>query len=104
MAAEICQAICQAFLHYSNQEEDDEGEYAMAAMQCLDAAISLVESVCEIPDLLLKMEPVVLPLIMFVFNPDMDVSDYLDGALRLYSYFTYYSAVPMSPTCPPIST
>jgi len=96
MAAEICLAITQAFTHYATQDEDDDGVYAMAAMQCLDAVTALMESVVDHPELLQRMEPCALPLIASIVNSDLDVSDYLEGALRLYAHFTYYSAVPMS--------
>ena len=69
ISADICLAITQAFTHYANQEEDDEGEYAMAAMQCLDAVTGLLESVVDSPDLLRRMEPAALPLITSIFNP-----------------------------------
>jgi hypothetical protein len=55
----------------------------------------LLESVSEAPALLVKMEPVVMPLILFVLNPDLDVSDYLEGTLTALSYLTYYFPLPL---------
>jgi hypothetical protein len=97
MATEICAAIVQAFTKYAMQEDDEDGDFGAAAMQCLDACMSLLGSVCEIPELLQKMETVVMPLLVLGLKGDSEVSDFTQNYLELYTYFTYYSVVPMSP-------
>lgn len=97
MAADICQALVEAYFHYTS-EEDEEGDRAAAAFETLDAINSLMDCAASSknPELLLKMEPVVTPLLNSVISPNAEIIDYLENAVTTYSYLTYYAPLPLS--------
>lgn len=99
MAAEVCQALVQAFMHYSglNEDDDEDGEYAAAAYETMDAINSLMEAAAKTPGMMAHMEPVVMPLLTSIVNPEsQEVMDFFETSLTTLSFLTYYNPVPMS--------
>lgn len=102
IAADVCQALVQAFFHYMNSEEEDEdGERASAAFETLEAIRALVECVAtgvsdEHMQVMARVEQVLLPLMDCVISPNAPVVDFLETVVSTFAFFTYYSPTPLS--------
>lgn len=83
-AYELCVHLSSAFYKYRNKDNeadnDDDGECQLAAGGCLDAIGKILTSPIT-PDVLTKLEDVVLPILNSCLIDDQ--CDYMDEALYL---------------------
>eukprot|EP00216_Chloropicon_sp_CCMP2111_P001287 CAMPEP_0198243276 /NCGR_PEP_ID=MMETSP1446-20131203/26275_1 /TAXON_ID=1461542 ORGANISM="Unidentified sp, Strain CCMP2111" /NCGR_SAMPLE_ID=MMETSP1446 /ASSEMBLY_ACC=CAM_ASM_001112 /LENGTH=1052 /DNA_ID=CAMNT_0043927057 /DNA_START=26 /DNA_END=3184 /DNA_ORIENTATION=+ len=88
-ALTICQHLAQNFWKCIDNDEDDDGMGALAALGCLRAMTTILESVSSIPDLYNDLEPVIFPIMHRMISTEGQ--DVLEEVLEIVSYFTYYA-------------
>ena len=59
-------------------------------MQCLDTIDAILEAVGEREDVVLSLEPLLVPLFLRVLNSEGDCFEYIDTVVNMISGFTYY--------------
>ncbi|KAL6058791.1 putative importin-7 [Balamuthia mandrillaris] len=87
-AVALCQRLVEAFTRLSSDEDDDSS--AMAAVECLGAIQTILDSVSCSPDLYKQIEPVLMPLLVDpLLQPDG--VEYLEETIKIISFLTFYS-------------
>mmetsp|Transcript_4901 Transcript_4901/g.7219 ORF Transcript_4901/g.7219 Transcript_4901/m.7219 type:complete len:1062 (+) Transcript_4901:138-3323(+) len=69
---------------------DDDDDAAMAAAQCLECISTVLKGICERPDLYRHLEPHLVPLITKILGNDGDFLEYLEYALDILTFLTYF--------------
>ncbi|CAM6037581.1 unnamed protein product [Sphagnum compactum] len=90
----LCQNLAAAFwkcLQSSETDEDDDDSGALAAVGCLRAIGTILESVSRLPNLFPQMEPTLLPIMQRMLTTDGQ--DVFEEVLEIVSYMTYFSPV-----------
>ncbi|KAG0567157.1 hypothetical protein KC19_7G115500 [Ceratodon purpureus] len=90
----LCQNLAAAFwkcLESSETEDDEDDSGALAAVGCLRAIGTILESVSRLPDLFPQMEPTLLPIMQRMLTTDGQ--DVFEEVLEIVSYMTYFSPV-----------
>lgn len=88
----LCQNLASAFWRCLNASEaDDEGDDsgALAAVGCLRAISTILESVSSLPQLYVQIEPTLLPIMRKMLSTDGQ--DVFEEVLEMVSYMTFYS-------------
>lgn len=88
----LCQNLADAFwkcIRSSEGEEEEDDSAALAAVGCLRAISTILESVSRLPDLFPKVEPVLLPILQRMLSTDGQ--DIFEELLEIVSYLTYFS-------------
>ncbi|KAL8487473.1 hypothetical protein ACS0TY_023515 [Phlomoides rotata] len=88
----LCQNLAAAFWKFMNTaEEDDEGDDpgALAAVGCLRAISTILESVSSLPDLFVHVEPTLLPIMRRMLTTDGQ--EVFEEVLEIVSYMTFFS-------------
>ncbi|EPS68871.1 hypothetical protein M569_05897, partial [Genlisea aurea] len=91
-ARELCQKLAEAFWKCMDAaEKDEEGDDpgALAAVGCLRAISTILESVNGVPRLFIEMEPVLLPIMSKMLTTDGQ--EVFEEVLEIVSYMTFYS-------------
>ncbi|THU59005.1 hypothetical protein C4D60_Mb03t20430 [Musa balbisiana] len=88
----LCQNLAAAFWRClgaseSDDEADDSG--ALAAVGCLRAISTILESVNRLPHLFVQIEPTLLPIMRKMLSTDGQ--DVFEEVLEIVSYMTFYS-------------
>ncbi|THU49261.1 hypothetical protein C4D60_Mb06t07690 [Musa balbisiana] len=88
----LCQNLAAAFWRCldaseSDDEADDAG--ALAAVGCLRAISTILESVSGLPHLFVQVEPTLLPIMRKMLTTDGQ--DVFEEVLEIVSYMTFYS-------------
>ena len=88
-AVSICQQLLASFWKsLENDEADDDGMGPLAAMGCLRAVSTILESVASIPEIYQELEPVVLPLLFKLISTEGQ--DVLEEVLDILNYMVFY--------------
>lgn len=90
----LCQNLAAAFwkcLESSETVDDEDDSGALAAVGCLRAIGTILESVSRLPDLFPLMEPTLLPIMQRMLTTDGQ--DVFEEVLEIVSYMTYFSPV-----------
>ncbi|XP_047062820.1 importin beta-like SAD2 [Lolium rigidum] len=88
----LCQSLAAAFWRcMASTEADDEVEDsgALAAVGCLRAISTILESVSSLPHLFIQIEPTLLPILRRMLTSDGQ--DVYEEVLEIVSYMTFYS-------------
>ncbi|KAG6406065.1 hypothetical protein SASPL_133662 [Salvia splendens] len=88
----LCQNLAAAFWKCMNTAEaDEEGDDpgALAAVGCLRAISTILESVNSLPDLFIHIEPTLLPIIRRMLTTDGQ--EVFEEVLEIVSYMTFFS-------------
>ncbi|KAF0929515.1 hypothetical protein E2562_021766 [Oryza meyeriana var. granulata] len=88
----LCQNLAAAFWRcMSSQEADDEADDsgALAAVGCLRAISTILESVSSLPHLFIQIEPTLLPIMRRMLTSDGQ--DVYEEVLEIVSYMTFFS-------------
>ncbi|KAL3507176.1 hypothetical protein ACH5RR_032558 [Cinchona calisaya] len=88
----LCQNLAAAFWKCLNTAEaDDEGDDpgALAAVGCLRAISTILESVSSLPHLFVQIEPILLPIMRRMLTPDGQ--EVFEEVLEIVSYMTFFS-------------
>ncbi|KAF5182902.1 Importin beta-like sad2 [Thalictrum thalictroides] len=88
----LCQNLAAAFWKCMNAAEaDDEGDDpgALAAVGCLRAISTILESVSKLPNLFLEIEPTLLPIMRRMLTTDGQ--EVFEEVLEIVSYMTFFS-------------
>jgi len=80
-----------AFATYCDAGEDDD-ESAMAAGECLECISTVLKGVCERPELYNNIETLILPMIKQIIGKEDTYLDYLEQALDILTFLTFYPA------------
>uniref|UniRef100_A0A0E0G6J9 Importin N-terminal domain-containing protein n=1 Tax=Oryza nivara TaxID=4536 RepID=A0A0E0G6J9_ORYNI len=88
----LCQNLAAAFWRcMASQEADDEADDsgALAAVGCLRAISTILESVSSLPHLFIQIEPTLLPIMRRMLTSDGQ--DVYEEVLEIVSYMTFFS-------------
>ncbi|KAE8658411.1 Importin beta-like SAD2-like protein [Hibiscus syriacus] len=88
----LCQNLAAAFWRCMNTSEaDDEADDpgAMAAVGCLRAISTILESVSRLPHLFVQIEPTLLPIMQRMLTTDG--REVFEEVLEIVSYMTFFS-------------
>ncbi|KAM0828157.1 hypothetical protein ACQ4PT_067733 [Festuca glaucescens] len=88
----LCQSLAAAFWRcMASSEADDEVEDsgALAAVGCLRAISTILESISSLPHLFIQIEPTLLPILRRMLTSDGQ--DVYEEVLEIVSYITFYS-------------
>ncbi|RDY03360.1 Importin beta-like SAD2 [Mucuna pruriens] len=88
----LCQNLAAAFWRCMNTAEvDDEADDpgALAAVGCLRAISTILESVNRLPDLFVQIEPTLLPIMRRMLTTDGQ--EVFEEVLEIVSYMTFFS-------------
>eukprot|EP00250_Pteridium_aquilinum_P010585 c19495_g1_i1 orf=322-3393(-) len=88
----LCQNLAAAFwkcIRSSEGEEEEDDSAALAAVGCLRAISTILESVSRLPDLFPQVEPILLPILQRMLSTDGQ--DIFEELLEIVSYLTYFS-------------
>ncbi|XP_057779472.1 importin beta-like SAD2 [Salvia miltiorrhiza] len=88
----LCQNLAAAFWKCMNTAEaDEEGDDpgALAAVGCLRAISTILESVNSLPDLFIHIEPTLLPIMRRMLTTDGQ--EVFEEVLEIVSYMTFFS-------------
>lgn len=88
----LCQNLAAAFWKCLNTAEaDDEGDDpgALAAVGCLRAISTILESVSSLPHLFVQIEPTLLPIMRRMLTTDGQ--EVFEEVLEIVSYMTFFS-------------
>ncbi|KAJ8774330.1 hypothetical protein K2173_011579 [Erythroxylum novogranatense] len=88
----LCQNLAAAFWRCMNTAEaDDEADDtgALAAVGCLRAISTILESVSRLPHLFVQVEPTLLPIMRRMLTTDGQ--DVFEEVLEIVSYMTFFS-------------
>ncbi len=101
-AVALVQNLTMSFMKYVatyNEAEDESGESenaATAATQCLEAIATVLRAVAERPDIFRQVEPHIVTICSRVMNAEGDLIEYLENALDLITFVTFYQEAPFS--------
>ncbi|CAF2096306.1 importin beta-like SAD2 [Brassica rapa] len=88
----LCQNLAAAFwrcLNTSEASDDLDDVGALAAVGCLRAISTILESVSSLPQLFVEIEPTILPIMQKMLTADGQ--DVFEEVLEIASYITFYS-------------
>ncbi|XP_020693789.1 importin beta-like SAD2 [Dendrobium catenatum] len=88
----LCQNLAAAFwrcLNASEAEDEGDDSGALAAVGCLRAISTILESVSRLPHLYVQIEPTLLPIMRKMLTTDGQ--DVFEEVLEMVSYMTFYS-------------
>ncbi|KAF3551054.1 hypothetical protein DY000_02001677 [Brassica cretica] len=88
----LCQNLAAAFwrcLNTSEASDDSDDMGALAAVGCLRAISTILESVSSLPQLFVEIEPTILPIMQKMLTSDGQ--DVFEEVLEIASYMTFYS-------------
>lgn len=88
----LCQNLAAAFwkcMQSAEAEEDLDESGALAAVGCLRAISTILESVSRLPHLFPQVEPILLPIMQRMLTTDGQ--EVFEEVLEIVSYMTYFS-------------
>ncbi|XP_054821198.1 importin beta-like SAD2 [Prosopis cineraria] len=87
----LCQNLAAAFWRCMNTDEADEADDpgALAAVGCLRAISTILESVSRLPHLFVEVEPTLLPIMRRMLTSDGQ--EVFEEVLEIVSYMTFFS-------------
>ncbi|ONK72530.1 uncharacterized protein A4U43_C04F20370 [Asparagus officinalis] len=88
----LCQNLAAAFwrcLDTSEADDDADDPGALAAVGCLRAISTILESVSRLPHLFVQIEPTLLPIMRRMLTTDGQ--EVFEEVLEIVSYMTFYS-------------
>ncbi|CAL5032954.1 unnamed protein product [Urochloa decumbens] len=88
----LCQSLAAAFwrcMASSEADEEAEDTGALAAVGCLRALSTILESISSLPHLYIQIEPTLLPILRKMLTSDGQ--DVYEEVLEIVSYMTFYS-------------
>ncbi|CAH2059895.1 unnamed protein product [Thlaspi arvense] len=88
----LCQNLAAAFwrcLNTSEASDDSDDMGALAAVGCLRAISTILESVSSLPQLFVEIEPTILPIMQKMLTTDGQ--EVFEEVLEIASYMTFYS-------------
>ncbi|KAJ0971919.1 hypothetical protein J5N97_019878 [Dioscorea zingiberensis] len=88
----LCQNLAAAFwrcLNTSEADEEADDPGAMAAVGCLRAISTILESISRLPHLFVQIEPILLPIMRKMLTTDGQ--EVFEEVLEIVSYMTFFS-------------
>ncbi|KAL8157667.1 hypothetical protein AgCh_002392 [Apium graveolens] len=88
----LCQNLAAAFwrcMHTAEDNDDADDPGALAAVGCLRAISTILESVSSLPQLFVNIEPTLLPIMRRMLTTDGQ--EVFEEVLEILSYMTFYS-------------
>ena len=92
-AIQLVTQLSQAFDQYCQAGDDqDDDDAALAAAQCLECIATVLKGVCSQESMLKRLEPLLLPLVLKILGDDGDFIEYLECALDILTFLTYFQS------------
>lgn len=92
-AVALVTQLSNAFAQYCSAGEDqDDDDAALAAAQCLECVATVLKGVCSKESMMRTLEPMLLPLVLKILGNDGDFIEYLESALDILSFLTYFQS------------
>ena len=92
-AVQLVTQLSQAFDQYCQAGDDqDDDDAALAAAQCLECIATVLKGVCSQETMLKRLEPLLLPLVLKILGDDGDFIEYLECALDILTFLTYFQS------------
>ncbi|KAL7574621.1 hypothetical protein ACA910_002972 [Epithemia clementina (nom. ined.)] len=92
-AVQLVTQLSQAFDQYCRAGDDqDDDDAALAAAQCLECIATVLKGVCSQESMLKRLEPLLLPLVLKILGDDGDFIEYLECALDILTFLTYFQS------------
>ena len=92
-AVALVTQLSNAFAQYCTAGEDqDDDDAALAAAQCLECIATVLKGVCGKESMIHTLEPQLLPLVLKILGNDGDFIEYLESALDILSFLTYFQS------------
>lgn len=92
-AVQLVTQLSQSFDQYCKAGDDqDDDDAALAAAQCLECIATVLKGVCSQEAMLKRLEPLLLPLVLKILGDDGDFIEYLECALDILTFLTYFQA------------
>ncbi|KAL8100671.1 importin beta-like SAD2 [Apium graveolens] len=88
----LCQNLAAAFwkcMHTAEVDDEADDPGALAAVGCLRAISTILESVSRLPQLFVQIEPTLLPIMRRMLTTDGQ--EVFEEVLEIVSYMTFYS-------------
>lgn len=88
----LCQNLAAAFwkcMHTAEADEEGDDPGALAAVGCLRAISTILESVSSLPELFVHIEPTLLPIMRRMLTTDGQ--EVFEEVLEIVSYMTFFS-------------
>ncbi|KAL1832759.1 hypothetical protein ACET3Z_002410 [Daucus carota] len=88
----LCQNLAAAFwkcMHTAEADDEADDPGALAAVGCLRAISTILESVSRLPQLFVQIEPTLLPIMRRMLTTDGQ--EVFEEVLEIVSYMTFYS-------------
>ncbi|KAL3944079.1 MAG: hypothetical protein SGBAC_001863 [Bacillariaceae sp.] len=90
-AHQLVSQLSNAFNQYCTAgEDDDDDDAAMAAAQCLECIATVLKGICDQPSIMKNLEPLLIPLILKIMGNDGEYIEYLECALDILTFLTYF--------------
>jgi len=90
-AVALVTQLSNAFSQYCTAGEDeDDDDAALAAAQCLECIATVLKGICGKQSMLKTLEPLLLPLVLKILGNDGDFIEYLECALDILTFLTYF--------------
>jgi hypothetical protein len=92
-AVALVSQLSNSFAQYCTAGEDqDDDDAALAAAQCLECITTVLKGVCGEESIIHMLEPLLLPLVLKILGNDGDFIEYLESALDILSFLTYFQS------------
>lgn len=92
IAPAMINKIIEQFKEYVSDASEENDEAAFSAVECLETVCSILDTVCENePDILIQIEPYVVPLIYDLLTNGSQYYEYIENIISILGYLTYYS-------------
>jgi len=85
----LIQKLVETFLRFSTTGDDEDEGAVMAAMECLNAIETILFSITKHPHLYQQAEPLLIPLLVHLFNDD--AMEFMEEALKILAHLTFYT-------------
>lgn len=90
-AVALVTQLSNAFNQYcAAGEDDDDDDAAMAASQCLECIATVLKGICDQPQMMKSLEPLLIPLVLKIMGNDGEYIEYLECALDILTFLTYF--------------
>jgi len=96
----LIQKLCESFMNYASDGSEDD-EAAMAACQCIEAISTVLDTIIKADHhgpMLIQAQPFLLPVLRLVLSTDGNYLEYLESALEILTFVTYYAEVKVDKT------
>jgi hypothetical protein len=86
----VVDSLCQTMANAFDAAIDGDDDASFTVTHCFDTAVNCVWSVRDENEILSQIEPFLVDMLYMILKPEDQRMEYLDGAITLLSYLTYF--------------